>query len=452
MKSRWYAFLMVGAVGVLEAADATVAKQAPSQDQVLFNELKSQSSTVLHEISAPELAGREQVLETTVSADKGELVRAFKKERAVAIMQNIANLRAKREAAEAGLREKVKKTEDEPEAYLGALAHWAKINAALQEEEEVLAFVEALPDNIQDDEIKLAIKQTDSMQAVYGSIDKDYVRVKSDAWQAQGGKGASANGLTVSETLKGARDAMAAYYEVVGNLYRDANQMIEGLWLVAAADFEAGKDAQIAEQLTTPGEELSRLRTQRAAIWQGVGDKRILGKRELVEQRKADLDRAVASQKEARKQKGDTNDAIAAASEKISACRAAYEQDRGRLATQEMLLKAHEDLRIVIGQIRDIDENTPEQTEKSRIGLKVLKREAALVATPDTMGGGSKVIMRVASVLGKRIGAIKEIEPVRSEFELRMKHLEELFPQIKLALAGVRLVGNVVAPGLLKEV
>lgn len=451
MQNKWYILTLAGMTSILIATDM----QAPSQNELLTNQLIAGSKQVLREDPTLAPQGREQAHDQhDVTHERAAVVQKFRAERETAIKLNISNLAAKRNAAEKGLREAVKTSESNTSGYLGALAHWAKVNAALQEEEEVLAFVSGIPDNVQDGEITLAVEQADAMKNAYGKVEKDYVATKLNAWQKIIKHGPGKDGITLEQGLKEARDAVAAYYEVISGLYRDANQMLEGLWSASAHEFETVKDLEIEDALTD-ATRLTELRIQRASIWQGADKARVLGKRELVEQRKADLGRALERKKEARKAKGkisDENHPFGASSQKAERCRNAYEKDRGRLAAQEMLLKAHEDLRLTISHIRDIDEKTPDQTEKSRRGVRVLKREAGLVVTPGSMGTSTNIIMRVASVIGRKIGNIAEMEPVRVDFENRVSYLRQIFPQIDFGIAGARWAIRTLAPGLLQEV
>jgi len=422
---------------------------------------------------------------TTVEEMK-QFMRAFKEAEIASIQNTLLGL-------EKMLYDTEKKLSDlkglDPKSLL---VTWAKIRSALDGERQVLAAVKGMPEEMAFPEEELAYGYNQSKKTIEllnSKVDKDSVVIALHDCQSH-------IKSTDKEKLKNAvtngRDQLASYYELTISLYDDFVRMIDGLWLTSAHQFvkkkneeiqslktvfESGstpaikaltgaeallgsqkykqrleeecktEEAKIKKQEASAGK-IEKYRTQQKAIWQNDGA--VVGKRELIEQRKADWQAAQAAEKEARSAKGENDTWIEKAIAVTNEAWDAYIKDQGRYDLEQVINKARETLREIVVQIRAIDENDLD-TDASRVGIKMLLHEAGVFNQTKYIGEkalGNSFFTHVATGLSKHIALFKEMKPISSEFEMRLRAVGRMYPGIAIALPTVRWLANKYAPGI----
>jgi len=458
----------------------------------------------LHDLSAGEAAGAgasvgagagaavAAVQITTVEAMAGYM-RNFKTSEIALIKANITTLEGLLKAAEDALR-----AVPANDNNLSQLAHWAKVQTALEGERKALIAVQAMPEVMRYpvQELKYGYDQAEKTLTALTKIDRDTLATVLSDYRARAAKDPSARDKATRDALKKARNQLALYYECVLSLYADFLQALDGLWLLSGHALSkqceenkvylmqsaagAGLLQPLAdvsvhgalsllsaqpsmhtfrESLDTERKDSesfgNKITTRRKAyenrqqiIWQGEGYSAV-GRRELIEQRAAELQEALDDAAEVRKSKTATEDKIRSAAKWVSDARKALDVDQGRADLEELLRSSQDTLREVVKNIRAIDEETPTATEASRVGMQTLLKESFLFKHQKDLG--SPFVNGLFSRIGKHLSLFKEMQPVRAEFEMRLRGISRMYPAFGASLPLLRVLANRFAPGIITE-
>ncbi len=372
------------------------------------------------------------------------------------------------------------------------LVKWAKIKSALDGERQVIAAIKGMPEDMSDPVAELTYGYTQAQETIKlltkdKSVIKEEVSRALENCQEYIKKKSPADKENRAKAFKDGRDQLAAYYELAVSLYDDFLRMLDGLWLVSAQGFvkqknneiacitkrETFKDYSDANLSSLVGYELrlalemkvsalaakrdssadaviKKYRTQQSAIWQNGGA--VVGKRELIEQRKADWQAAQEAEKEVRSVKGAVNERLIQSAVSVTnQAWEAYIKDQGRYDLEQVISQARELLRGIIIQIRAVDENELD-AGPSQVGVRVLMHEAGIFNQAKYLGDkalGSSFFSHIATGLSKHISLFKEMKPVSSEFEMRLRAVARMYPGVAVALPTVRWLANKYAPGLI---
>ena len=429
---------------------------------------------------------------TTVEA-MAEYMRNFKTSEIALIKANITTLEGLLKEAEDALR-----AVPANDNNLSQLAHWAKVQTALEGERKALIAVQAMPEVMRYpvQELKYGYDQAEKTLTALTKINRDNLATVLSDYRARAAKDPSARDKATRDALKKARNQLALYYECVLSLYADFLQALDGLWLLSGHALSkqceenkvylmqsaagAGLLQPLAngsvhgalsllsaqpsmhtfrESLDTERKDSesfgNKITTRRKAyenrqqiIWQGEGYSAV-GRRELIEQRAAELQEALDDAAEVRKSKTATEDKIRSAAKRVSDARKALDVDQGRADLEELLRSSQDTLREVVKNIRAIDEETPTATEASRVGMQTLLKESFLFKHQKDLG--SPFVNGLFSRIGKHLSLFKEMQPVRAEFEMRLRGISRMYPAFGASLPLLRVLANRFAPGIITE-
>ncbi len=429
---------------------------------------------------------------TTVEA-MAQYMQAFKTSEIALIKAHITALEEILKAAETELR-----AVPANDNNLSQLAHWAKVQTALEGERKTLIAVQAMPEVMRYpvQELKYGYDQAEKTLTALRQMDRDSLATVLSDYRARAAKDPSARDGATRNALKKARNQLALYYECVLSLYADFLQALDGLWLLSGhalskqceenkvylmqSAAEAGSPQLLADALEDGSLSLlsaqpsmhtfresldnerkdsvsfgSKISIRRNAyekrqqiIWQGEGYSAI-GRRELIEQRAAELQEALDDAAEVRKSKTANEDKIRSAATRVSDARKALDVDQGRADLEELLRSSQDTLREVVKNIRAIDEETPTATEASRVGMQTLLKESFLFKHQKDLG--SPFVNGLFSRIGKHLSLFKEMQPVRAEFEMRLRGISRMYPAFGASLPLLRVLANRFAPGIITE-
>jgi hypothetical protein len=374
---------------------------------------------------------------------------------------------------------------------LAPLARWAKVQTALEGERKVLSAVQAMPEIMYYPVQELMYGYTQAQQTLtmLDRVDREKLATVLSKYRSHAAKDPRARSKETRDALKEARNQLALYYECVLALYDDFLQALDGLWLLSGHKLtqqcesnkaflmgveQAGK--QFDQRAITLGElansDMSTLKTTLAAeadseafalkmqnrlkayekraqvIWQGDGYSAI-GQRELIEQRQAELQEALDDAAEIRKKKGATDPDLQVAVNRVAAARTALEADQGRADLQQLLQSARAALQEVVTRIRAIDDETPDATAASRLGMQTLLKESFVFKHQKDLG--SPFVNGLLGAVSKHLSLFKEMQPVRAEFEMRLRGVLRMYPALAVSLPLIRVLANRFAPGVITE-
>jgi|GEM_PF-1905469 len=429
---------------------------------------------------------------TTVDA-MAEYMRNFKTSEIALIKVNITTLEGLLKQAEDQLR-----AVPAHENNLSQLAHWAKVQTALEGERKTLIAVQAMPELMRYpvQELKYGYDQAEKTLTALGKMNREQLATILSTYRACAAKDPSARNDATRDALKEARNQLALYYECVLSLYADFLQALDGLWLFSGHALskqceenkvylmhsagQAGSPQPLADgqgagvpQLLSAEPSMhtfresfdtvrqhseafgSKISTRLKAyekrqqiIWQGEGYSAV-GRRELIEQRAAELQEALDDAAEVRKSKIASQDQIRTAAARVSDARKALDVDQGRADLEELLRSSQDTLQEVVKNIRAIDEETPTATEASRVGMQTLLKESFLFKHQKDLG--SPFVNGLFSRIGKHLSLFKEMQPVRAEFEMRLRGISRMYPAFGASLPLLRVLANRFAPGIITE-
>ena len=254
--------------------------------------------------------------------------------------------------------------------------------------------------------------------------------------------------------------------------------MLDGLWLISGSAFQRQKEVEMdaytavrSQQEDAPGggqagangnefktflaalkekdktlfektydPRVAKWQQQKRVIWEKQGN--AIDREELIAQRMIDWENAKADEAAVRTLKGNTNTLIAQAVNNTDQCYKNYCKDQGRADLEKAIHEARRALEEVVDQLRAITDDN--KTDASRRGVRVLLREATLLRTTHV----GAFFGRVGSWFGKHLSLFKDITPLRSEFEMRLRAVGRVYPGVALVAPFVRVLANHYAPGL----
>ena len=380
------------------------------------------------------------------------------------------------------------------------LVKWAKIKSAIEGERQVLAAVKGMPEQMAYPQEELgygyeqAKKTIELLSDASKKITKESVGQSLKSYQEYAFKQVKDDGKDKKKkAITFGRDELALYYELAIGLYDDFLRMTDALWLTSAHAFVKQKTAeinnlqeQLKPELGIEGSlvplqgagglisekmkkrlekelvdvkckekrmaeckgKIEKYRDQQKAIWQNDGA--VVGKRELVEQRRADWNEAKAAENDARTAKGTgTDEWIKFAIEVTNEAWNALVKDQGRYDLEQVIVQARETLRTIVTSIRAIDENDLE-TESTKRGMRILMHEAGLFNQTKYVNGslGNSFFNHLAAGLSKHIALFKEMKPISADFEMRLRAVSRMYPALAVALPTVRVLADKYAPGI----
>lgn len=406
----------------------------------------------------------------------------------------------------AATEEKLKKSESSTlaESLRQDLILWAQLKAAIEGEEQVLAALSALADDAGPGltaEVECGYTEAKRVKELFESMadgasggvaapgeasaavaptpTKEAVVSAIAAFTSQRGNPTDTAYL---DALKNARDRLVGYYRVVIELYKDFDHMLDGLWLVSGFAFQRQKDkdlnahAKAAAPIEAsgagadqPSAEVDRIleflqalkshsdkgndlfqelyakrpaqwQQQKLVIWEKQGT--VVDREELIAQRKIDWENAKVDEAAVRQLKGQIDGLIAGAVHITDQRYKDYCKDQGRADLEKSIHEARRALEEVVDQLRAITDDN--KSDASRRGVRVLLREATLLRTTHV----GAFFGRVGSWFGKHLSLFKEITPLRSEFEMRLRAVSRVYPGVALVAPFVRVLANHYAPGL----
>ncbi len=433
------------------------------------------------------------------------VMQAFKAKKVEEYSKNILALQARLDIAEDDLG-KLKKNDSDA---LKKLAYWAKVKAAIDGEKQLLIAVRGMPERMRYpieelkygyEEATKTIKILNDMAA--GDKGRDTMRSSLDAFVAQ------RNGATpekLEALLTDARTKILAYYDVMIDLHKDFERMLDGLWVMSAKSFvnqkeeemfvlqgyvhasqEAAEKAGPVVDLAVSGgandslsdrkdfedrckaiqekeqdaaakslvaidkyqRQIEKCRRQMKIVWKEDGKE--VDKTELIAQRKIDYEEALADEEQSRKVKGKTDELIQAFVKVSNQRHESYRKDQGRLDLEFSLHEARAALEEAVSRINSIDPKKPTETESSRIGITALLRESTLLRTQEYVKTSS-LFGSMAVGISKHLSRFKEMVPVRAEFEMRMRAVSRIYPGVGTILPVIRTLVNKFAPGMIES-
>jgi len=436
-----------------------------------------------------------------------KVMQAFKAKKIEEYSKNIVALQARLEKAEADLGE----LKHNDPAALKKLAYWVKVKAAIDGEKQLLIAVRTMPERMRYpiEELKYGYQEATQTIKVLNDMNsndksREAVRGSLDAFVAQR-NGAAPEKLEA--LLTDARTKILAYYDLMIDLHKDFERMLDGLWVISAKSFVNQKEEEInilqgyvqksaaAAQSATPAVELTssaaavadgslsdakdfesrcraiqekeqdaaakslvaidkyknqieKCRRQMRMVWKEDG--KVVDKTELISQRKLDYEEALADEEQARRVKGKTDELIEAFVKVSNQRHESYRKDQGREDLEFSLHEARAALEEASSHITAIDPKKPTETESSRTGVTALLRESTLLRTQEYIQTNS-LIGSVAVGISKHLSRFKDMVPVRAEFEMRMRAVGRIYPGVGAAMPIIRTVVNRFAPGMIES-
>jgi len=450
---------------------------------------------------APVAAALQYPAKIETMEEMAQFMRKFKQDEIVSIERNVRALEKLLDAAD----QKLEAAAGDKTKLMQNLVYKAKVAAALADERMVLSAVRAMQERMvrPADILSAGYKTSKETIDLLHKVSRDAVAQKLEILlaarrQVLRDKGASQSAY--AEALSQARDALANYYGLIMNLYGYFQQMLEGLWHASAGMFVRQKESSITEMENalkemakaalasrdaiidlTPAEtgaveemlvekdarvaaiasaikgqeqqeaalrlkyeaRIKKYRQQKTGIWQDGGQ--VIGKQELIAQRKIDWQDAQADERDARVAKGNVESLIQTYVSYTSQMADMYEKDQGRLDLEAVLRSGRSTLEEVITRIRGIDESAPDQTDASVLGVKTLFQEAALFKTHEYTK--SQFMSTMATGIGKQLAFLKEMKPLVTYVQACFSTIVKMCPEFEAVVPCVQVVMNRLMPG-----